>query len=522
MKQGSFGQPNPAETLNEELLVNKDDCSWTNDNETPGNDPKASQQDDETRYSTSSLAKGIAKGAIPCMIQFFSALFVNNTTLHYISLKSTDLDLYNGISLALNIMNCFSFYVIFHSNIGFNAAASQAMGAKNNRLVGLYLHRAFIIHLIVNTFAYGILLGAPFLFSKMGVNPEFSKVAFSYLLLSPGYIFGVIIFDTLKNFLYVHKIFDPLVYIQIGIAISYWFLADYLFIKKDLGVNGMIFAISASQGVGVLLLLAYFFLFKPKQIRETWFWFEKESFKGLWHLAKVMASVGGMGYVEVFAYRIQSFASMYFASAQTAALTAFLAFGDLFYVLPLGVSFPVITYIGSAMGSRNKGAVLRIIKVTLVMSAVLLAILITVFGIWRTNFFKFYNQDPDVLKVMEEMGLMYFFTFPADFAQTLFAGIIKGTGQEKRGTKFFLLALYLVGVPLALWCAFFFKMQSPGIWLGNGIGLYVATISFGWIIYKTNYQKQFEYIRKRNNKGQGKRSQTEGEENENEEPLTIS
>jgi len=515
MKQGSFGQPNPAEALNEELLINGED-SFTNDNESQIKETKRSQQDDNTRYSTSSLAKGIAKGAIPCMIQFFSALFVNNTTLHYISLKN-DINLYNGISLALNIMNCFSFYLIFHSNIGFNAAASQAMGAKNPRLVGLYLHRAFILHFIAGVFAYGILLAGPWVFTKMGVNPEFAKVAWSYLLWSPGYIIGVIIFDTLKNFLYVHKIFNPLVFIQLGIAVSYWFLADFLFLKKDLGVNGMIYAISASQGVGVILLLGYFFIFKPKQIRETWFWFCKDSFKELWHLAKVMVQVGGMGYVEVFAYRIQSFASMYFDGPQTAALTAFLAFGDLFYVLPLGISFPVITYIGSAMGSRNKQAVLKIIKVTTIMSTGLLCGLVGVFAIWRSDFFKFYTQDPDVLAVMEKMGLLYFFTFPADFYQTLFAGIIKGAGQEKKGTKFFLLSLYFVGVPLALCFSFFLKWQSPGMWFGNGIGIWVAMISFGWIIYKIDFNKQFEYIRLRNKKGAGKKSETETDE-----PLTIS
>lgn len=446
--------------------------------------------------NTAMLTKNILKGAIPCMIQFFSTMFVNNTTIHFVGLKN-DMVLYNGISLALNILNCFSFYVIFHSNIGFNAAASQALGAKNRRLVGLYLHRAFILHFMVNIVAYGILCAAPFVFKLAGLDADVTNTAFDYLVLTPGYIIGVIIFDTIKNFLYAHKIFTPLVVIQVIIATVYWFLADTFLLKMDLGIQGIIIAVTICQFIGVILLISYLIIAKPKNLKGSWIRPGKHSFKGLLNLAKVMVSVGGMGYVEVFAYRIQSFSSAAFSSAQFAALTAFLAFGDLFYVLPVGISFPVVTFIGNAMGRGDKHAVMKIMKVTLVISSVILLILLTVYAFIKKYLFEFYTQDPDVLSIMMTMGYLYFFTFPADFYQTILAGIIKGLAKEKIGTKAFLIALYFVGLPLALILGFVAHYYSPGMWLGNGIGIYFTLGFFTWIIYKTNFGKQFDYIKKR-------------------------
>ena len=201
---------------------------------------------DLTSEKSSVLVKKIILSALPAIIQFFSALFVNNTTFHLVSQKN-DITLYNGMSLAMNILNCFSFYIIFHTNVGFNAATSQAMGAKNHRLVGLYLHRAFIIQLFFGLVGYGILCGAPFLFGFAGVDKSLTNIAFSYLLLCPGYILGVIIFDTLKNYLYAHEIFSPLVIIQGMIATSYWFLGHYLFIELDMQIWGLIIGITSSQ-----------------------------------------------------------------------------------------------------------------------------------------------------------------------------------------------------------------------------------------------------------------------------------
>jgi len=501
MKTSSFAQIG-SEEASDQLLLNNSVSEFTNDENQNLSEQDTTKQSnaEESDYSTARLAKGMIKSSLPCMIQFFSALFVNNTTIHYISLKD-DINLYNGMSLALNLLNCFSFYVIFHSNIGFNAAASQAMGAGNKTLVGLYLHRAFVIHLLVNAAAYILLCFAPSLIELVGVDPNFTKVAFEYLLLSPGYMLGVIIYDTLKNYLYVHKIFTPLVIIQAIIAVSYWFLAGYLFLDCDMKIEGMIIAITSCQLFGVLLLLLYLFIWKPKQVKKTWFRPRKESFRELWHLSKIMIGVGGMGYVEVFAYRVQAFFSMYFAPEQTAGLTAFLAFGDLFYVLPVGASFPTISYIGKAMGSRNRKGVIKVIKVTLVYSLIILLVLLGVFSIFKENFFSFYTQNPDVINVMDKMGFLYYFTFPADFLQTIFAGIIKGAGREKAGTKSFLLALYLIGVPLAFLFAFKFNMEASGMWLGNGVGIYAAMFAFAWIIIKIDYEKQFEVIYKRNNRG---------------------
>lgn len=443
------------------------------------------------KYTT--LVAGILKGAIPCMIQFFSALFVNNTTLHYIGLKN-DIIQFNGISLALSILNCFSFYIIFHTNIGFNAAASQALGAQKTKLVGLYLHRALVLHFMISIFSYAIICAAPFLFRQIGVRPDITIVAFNFLVMSPGYIIGIIIFDTLKNYLYAHKSFNPSVIAQLIIAVAYWFLNDLLFIKWDMQLKGLILSLTISQLIGVIVLLLYLVVHKPVKIQDTWFCFRRESFKDLWPLAKIMIGVGGMGYIEVFSYRILSFASTYFSSEQMAAFTSFLALGDLYYVLPVGISLPLTVFIGNAMGARDKSKIFKTIKLTFAMSTVLLIALLIVFGFFKYEIFSFYTKDEGVKAIMGDIGILYFITFPADFYQNLLAGVIKGLGKEEKGAKAFVLSLYLVGLPTALILGFVMKLQAFGMWLGNGIGIYCVLILFFVIVIRTDFDTQFDYI----------------------------
>lgn len=443
-----------------------------------------------------SISTNILKGAVPSMIQLFSAMFLNNTTLHFIGRKD-DMTLFDAISLANNVLSCLSSYIIFHTNIGLNAASSQAYGAGRYKLVGLYLHRALIIHFIINTIMYVLLYNSLYFFNLMGINPTIGQVASSYLVLCPGFIFGIMVFDTVKNYLYAHESFNPPVVCQVVICTAYWFLLKYFLLDYNMKEKGVILALTISQLIGTILLLAYVHLRRPNGVKETWFFFEKESFQGLRQLFKIMVGVGAMGYVEVLAYKIQSFAAVYLSEPQMAAFVTFLSFDDLYYVLPVGVAISLTSFIGNAIGSRDKKRVSLIIKSAFLMGIGLLSMLITLFAVFRNQIFNFYTQNMDVKDILFHVGYVYYFFFVADFFQNLLAGILKGLGKERSGTKAFLLSVYLVALPFSLLLAFHFKLGAIGMWIGITIGVYIVVASYAWIFMKIDFQTQMNYISQR-------------------------
>lgn len=462
----------------------------------PGDDYMPEADEIKSTSSIFSIAKSILKAAIPIMIQLFSALFVNNITLHFLGLKD-DTVFFDAISLGNNILSCFSIYVIIHTNIGLNAAASQAYGALRYRLVGLYLHRALLIHLIINFATYLFIASSSHYLHLVHIPPNIAEICSRYLLFSPGYIIGVILFDTLKNFLYAHGIFNPQVVSQVIISASYWVILKYFLVHHNMREEGIMLSLTITQLLGAAFLFAYIFIIKPEQVKQTFFFFKRDSFQGLWPLAKIMIGVGAMGYIEVLAYKIQSFASVYFTEIQMAAYVTFLSFDDLYYVLPMGIGISLTSFLGHAVGSRDKAKVYKIIKATLAMGSILLIVLLTLFKVFQTDFFGFYTKNKTILELLHEIGIVYYFFFAADFFQNLFGGILKGIGKEESGTKAFLISVYLIALPLSLVFAFVYDLQSLGMWLGVTVGVYIATSSYIGIYFMADLEEQCNYVKER-------------------------
>ena len=204
-----------------------------------------------------------------------------------------------------------------------------------------------------------------------------------------------------------------------------------------------------------------------------------------------------MGYVEVLAYKIQSFAVIYLPETQMAAFVTFLSFDDLYYVLPVGIAISLTSSIGNAIGSRDKRKIYQVIKATLCMGIGLLVILLSIFTVFKGDFFNFYTKNPEVQKVLFKIGHVYYAFFFADFFQNVFAGILKGLGKEEAGTKAFLVSVYLIALPLSLVFAFHFGFEALGMWMGATIGVYIALFSYVWIYVKTDIETQCNYITQR-------------------------
>lgn len=471
-----------------ELRYSEEDLETNND--------LSSQSSQENSSDFLFITKDILRGAIPTMIQLFTALFVNNATLHFIG-QTNDTNLFNGVSLANNVLGCFSFYIIFHTNIGLTAASSQAQGALQFKAVGHYLHRALFIHLIVNAIMYVLLFNSSHVFGLMGIEPAVSQVASDYLVLSPIYTIAIIAFDTLKAFLYAQGIFNPQLFCQMVITVSYWFLTKYFVLQLNMRQEGIMLGLTISHVIGAILLFLYIQFRRPVEVSSSWFFFEKESVQGIWPLFKIMFGVGTMGYVEVLAYKILSFVAIYFTSAQMTTFVTFLAIDDLFYVLPVGIAISLTTSIGNAIGSRDKGRIKRVINITLILSSIFLAFLLGVFLLFRKTIFSFYIQNPEIDALLLKVSHVYAAFLVADFIQNIFGGILKGVGKEKSGTKAFLFSAYLISIPISLVLGFYLKLEAMGMWIGATAGLYCVLASYFYIFKTMDFNQQFNFVAKR-------------------------
>ena len=65
--------------------------------------------------------------------------------------------------------------VVVSLNVGLVSKAAQAFGAKNNQLIGFYLHRALIINTIALIPSCCIMYWSDVLFTTLGFDPQFAQ-----------------------------------------------------------------------------------------------------------------------------------------------------------------------------------------------------------------------------------------------------------------------------------------------------------------------------------------------------------
>lgn len=100
------------------------------------------------------------------------------------------------------------------------------------------------------------------------------------------------IFQIFNSYLTAGKKFHVVPKIQLNSCGTYWIFAYILVYKLDLGVLGAAWTVNIQQTVSGVLTIWYCYHYNP--IPKTFFFLEKDSFKGLWDLFKYGCECGSM------------------------------------------------------------------------------------------------------------------------------------------------------------------------------------------------------------------------------------
>ncbi|KAL0371657.1 UNVERIFIED_CONTAM: protein DETOXIFICATION 49 [Sesamum calycinum] len=139
---------------------------------------------------------------------------------------------------------------------------------------------------------------------------------------------------------------------------------------------------------------------------------------------------------------------------------------SLIYIFPSSLGFSVSTRVGNEIGARRpekaKLAAVVGLSGSFVLGFSALFFAVSVRNIWASMF----TQDKEIIAltslVLPIIGLCELGNCP----QTTGCGVLRGTARPKVGANINLGCFYLVGMPVAVGLAFFYKMDFEGLWLG--------------------------------------------------------
>lgn len=180
-----------------------------------------------------------------------------------------------------------------------------------------------------------------------------------------------------------------------------------------LGTEGVIIALTITPLTGAIALYTYIMVKNPHP--ETWFPFEEESREEILPTLKQLVEIGSMIYFELFVYNVLLVFAGVMPKPNMEAFLAFTAIDALFYVIPMGYSLPLTSFIGQAVGEGNIKKVKIIIKSALIFGVMVEAVCMLLFFIFRKEIASFHTEGSSALKLVEKLCLFYLIVMPADF-----------------------------------------------------------------------------------------------------------
>lgn len=450
--------------------------------------------------SITDCAKVLIVDSIPNIIYGVAVFLLLTINMHYLSKKGRVAEI-DGIGLGNTWINATTISVILALNTGLTTFASQAYGAKNYRLVGLYFHRAIIIRMILIIPSYCLLLASYRIFLALNVDDDVAEQAHIYCVYSLGAMIAMVVYDSIKSFVIGHNVFYPILAIQLVVTFSHWGWCELFIDYMRLGVKGASFAFTLSQTVGAIIIFVYVKF--NKFYSNTFFMFNEESFQGLFSQFKNECLVGAFLYLEWVAYEICTLMAGRFDKYQVAAQVIVFNIIALIYMIPMGLGICTTTYVGNAIGDKDVKTAKNYIKASVAICTFLVIIEMIVIILIKRDFIEFYDHRAKIYTVTAPVLTIYIIALPADFYQLIFASVLKGIGQEKQGSVIFVICYYFVGILLAYIFGVSLNMYDRGIWIGMGVGIYLMFILSLILVLNSNFRKQCESVDERLNTDSG-------------------
>ncbi|KAK7324565.1 hypothetical protein VNO77_28231 [Canavalia gladiata] len=347
----------------------------------------------------------------------------------------------------------------------------QGFGAKEYRMLGIYLQSSCIISLIVSVFISIIWFYTEPILVLLHQSRDIARTAGLYMrFLVPG-IFAYGFLHNMLRFLQTQSAVAPLmifsaipllIHILIAYAMIYW---------TDLGFIGAPVAASISLWISVPMLVMY--IKYAKQFKETWQGFSVESFRYIFVELKLSLLSAAMVCLEYWAMEVLVFlAGLLPEPTITTSLIAICANTELIaYLVTYGLSAAASTRVSNELGAgrpdRAKHAKGVSIKLSLLLG--LCFILALEFG--HSFWIQLFSDSATIKKEFASMAPLLALSILLDAVQGVLSGVVRGIGWQHLAACINLATYYLIGLPISCLLGFKYNMHVKGLWIGLICGL---------------------------------------------------
>ena len=327
---------------------------------------------------------------------------------------------------------------------------------------------------------------------KFGFEEHLIKNIQEYMLITSFSMFGMFLYQVIKEFLQAHEIVNFPNYILLftvvlNLILNYILVFGYGPIPS-LGVIGLSIATLIVRTIlGLAMVIYTWNIIKVQKNKHEY------NFEYMKNVMKVGLPIGIGLLFEFLGFNIITIAVGRDAGVLAATHNILLTLVDATFMIPLAISSAIAIKVGFYNGAKNLEEIKNYSKVGVSICTIFMIICSLMFLITPESFIGIFTKDSKIVEIAIPIVALFALFEIADGLQISLGGILKGFKMTKQVTCCVLSSYWLIGIPLGFYLAYNQGMSLKGFWLGLTLSLFIVAILEGYIIFKKLKQVKNEY-----------------------------
>ena len=428
------------------------------------------------------LLKGLLYNSIPstCGLLF---IFLTETINIIVIGHLNDSEMISGIGIGTLFINATGYILGIGLIGGLDTLGSQAFGAKEYRLLGIYTNicRLMIIGFFICICLPCIIWCESFLI-LLGQTPLVASIAARFCKSMIPSVFFAMQYNNSVRYLQSMNIYIPGMVVAMITSVLHIVWSVIMILILDLGVRGAGFAMGITQFINFVLISMYIYHENPYPNSYFSFTVETVDLARIWIFIKKAVPAAILFSADWLGFEVLILMSSYLGSASLAANICIFNFVTLMFNIPMGLSFTTTTLVGNCIGRRDVKTAKKIAIVSICTGIFFIGIFAILILIFKNSISLVYTQNEEVSILFNRTIGIFIIYIIVDAVQIILHGMIKGLGKQRIASIIAILILYPINIPLAYTLTFTVNYGLSGLWYSQLISVILLSIGYFIII----------------------------------------
>ena len=373
-------------------------------------------------------------------------------------------------------------------SLGLTPLVGEAYVRGEYRTAASFFRHSIVLYTGVGVLLFLLLLLLGAFMDRMGQEPEVVELARPYFLCLAWSIVPFMLYAAFKQFLEgIGNTRTGMIVVLasnlINIGLN-WLLIYGKLGFPAMGATGAGLATLVSRVCMPLFMVFYFVGNRSMRRYVRLFPAAGRAWRWMRRLLVVGLPISMQMVTEVSAFALSSIMMGWIGATELAAHQIVITFGNLAFMMMVGVSTATTILVSHEYGAGRIGAMSRAVSASILLGLAFNFLTMLAFILLRSRIPLLFNDDAAVVAVAAQLFVLAgIYQFP-DGLQVVLVGALRGMQDVRSVMRYAFVSYLLVNLPVGYLCAFPLGMGASGLWVGFIFGLGVAAV-----LYRRRYRR---------------------------------